>query len=288
LTTTSLLIGSPHALDAIARARRNPGLSVGLHVAVCEGLPVLSPDEIPGLVDSRGELRGPIRAALCFLLFPGLRKQLEREIRAQFEAFQSTGLTLDHVNGHNNMHMHPVVLPILLRVALEYRVSAIRISFEPLLASARAAAWRGSLRADEYRRPRAPLWLRVVQWIVMRPWAAYVSWRCQRAGLLVNDCLFGIYDCGGMDLDMLVGVIQNLPEGISEIHCHPATQRCAELEGPMPDYQQQAELAALVSPELRQTLVACGVQRLSGFSELSLGEGQRRGEARVRRGTPMG
>jgi hopanoid biosynthesis associated protein HpnK len=269
LTTTSLLIGSAFAGDAILRAHRNPGLRVGLHVALCEGKPLLTAREIPDLVNSRGELHGPIRAWISFFLLPRQKPQIERELRAQLTAFLASGLVIDHVNGHNNMQMHPVVLPILLRVAREFGVRALRISCEPLLASARAAGTRGFLPAAAVRRPRAAIWLRFLQWCALRPWAAYVKWRCRRAGFLVNDYLFGIYDCGGMDLDMLVGVIRNLPEGVSEIHCHPASERSAELTSVMPDYEQQNELSALISPELRQVLSASGVQSLRGFTELS-------------------
>jgi predicted glycoside hydrolase/deacetylase ChbG (UPF0249 family) len=35
LTTTSLLVGEAAAGDAVLRARRNPALCVGLHLAVC-------------------------------------------------------------------------------------------------------------------------------------------------------------------------------------------------------------------------------------------------------------
>lgn len=272
LTTTSLLIASSAARDAILRAHRNPGLRVGLHLALCEGTPVLSAEEIPALVDARGQLWGPIRAALRFFWFffsPGARRQLEREVRAQFAAFQGTGLAIDHVNGHNNMQMHPVVLPILARVAREFGVRAVRVSFEPLLASARAARLTGMLSDGVFRRPRTSLWLRFVQWCVLRPWGAYVRWRYRRAGYIVNDFLFGMYDCGGMDLDLLVGTIRNLPDGVSELHCHPASSRCPELVLPMPDYQQQTELAALMSSKAREALVESGVQSLRGFSELS-------------------
>jgi len=103
----------------------------------------------------------------------------------------------------------------------------------------------------------------------MRPWAAYVKQRYKRAGFAVNDYVFGIYDCGGMDLDMLLGIVRNLPQGVSEIHCHPATRRCAEIDGPMPTYQHEAELLALTSPVLRDALVASGAKWLEGYSELS-------------------
>jgi chitin disaccharide deacetylase len=268
LTTTSLLIGSPFAADAIARARRNPDLRVGLHLAVCEGTPLCSPRAIPDLVGERGELHSPLRAALGFLLHPRVRPQLEREIRAQFEAFRATGLALDHVNGHNNMQLHPVVLPILISVANEYGARAIRVSSEPLLVSLRAARFRGALPVGARRRPRAAAWLRVAQWLGVRPWGAYIKRRYRRAGFAVNDNLFGMYDCGGMDLDMLLGIVRNLPDGVNEIHCHPATRRCPEIDGPMPDYEPENELSALTSPALRDAIDASGVKALHGFSEL--------------------
>ncbi|HXY21296.1 MAG TPA: ChbG/HpnK family deacetylase, partial [Burkholderiaceae bacterium] len=57
LTATSLMIGQPAAPDAIERARRLPGLRVGLHVALTGGvLPVLPPARLADLVDRSGRL----------------------------------------------------------------------------------------------------------------------------------------------------------------------------------------------------------------------------------------
>ena len=254
LTTTSLLVGESAASDAIARARRNPSLRVGLHLAVCDGKPTLPSVQIPLLVNARSELRHPVLALFRFLLFawrPALRRQLEAEIRAQFEAFRRTGLTLDHVNGHNNMQLHPVVLPILIRLAREYGAPAVRLPYEPLLAS-----WRAG---------RSGFVPRLFVWLVMRPWGAYVKRRLLRAGFLVNDYLFGIFDCGAMDRTLLRRVIENLPDGLSEIHCHPATRRCPELDKNMPSYGHVAELLALTDPGVRGALEATSVRSIAGY-----------------------
>ncbi len=249
LTTTSLMVGEPATTDAVARARENPGLRVGLHVAVCDGRPTLPPSEIPALVDAHGMLRHPVLAMIRLALFawqPGLRRQLEAEMRAQFQAFAATGLTLDHVNGHNNMQLHPLVLTQLIKLAREHGVTAMRLPYEPLLASWRAA--RGGL-----------LW-RLAVWLVMRPWGAVVKRRLLREGFVVNDYLFGVVDCGAMDQRLLKGIIENLPNGLSEIHCHPATHRFA-----LPHYRREDELAALVDPSVREALARCGVESLAGF-----------------------
>lgn len=268
LTTTSLMVGAPYAADAVTRARYNPNLRVGLHLAVCEAMPVLPPSEIPDLVDERGVLLDPIRAALTFIFLPRARRQLEAEIRAQFAAFAATGLALDHVNGHNNMQLHPVVLPLLIEVAREYSARAVRLSFEPLIASHRAAKSSGTLPEGAVRGARAPSWLRFVEWLGMRPWTTYVKWRYRRAGFVLNDYLFGIYDCGSMDLDLLLGVVKNLPEGVSEIHCHPSVGRSSELDHVTPHYQHEAEFHALVSPLVAKAFADCSVDQLSGYSDL--------------------
>jgi chitin disaccharide deacetylase len=257
LTTTSLLVGEAAASDAIARAQQNPALCVGLHLAVCDGQPTLPAAEVPLLVNARGELLHPLLALVQLLVLawlPALRAQLEAEIRAQFERFRRAGLVFDHVNGHNNMQLHPVVLPILMRVAREYGVTAVRVPYEPLLASWRAG---GSGFA-----------LRLLVWLVMRPWSAYVKHRLRRAGFVVNDFLFGLFDCGSMNPALLRRVIEQLPEGLSEIHCHPATRRCAELDKNMSSYGHEAELCALTDPDVRATLETSGVLRLAGYGDL--------------------
>jgi hopanoid biosynthesis associated protein HpnK len=249
------MIGERAAADAIERARRNPELRVGLHVALCEARPVSNKHSIPDLLDPSGELLDPLRAFANFLR-PGVRAQIEREIRAQFQAFRATGLVLDHVNAHNNMQLHPVVLPILLRVAREYGATALRLPYEPLVSSWRAAR-RGFL-------------LRLLGSLGQLPWVLYVKQRAQRAGFDVNDYFFGMYDCGALDEALFVRFVQNLPDGVSEIHCHPATRRCPEIDRTMPRYRHEAELAALTSQRLRDALAASGVHSLAGFGELRL------------------
>ncbi|MEE8285398.1 MAG: hopanoid biosynthesis-associated protein HpnK, partial [Gammaproteobacteria bacterium] len=115
LTAACLMVGAPMADDAVARARRLPNLRVGLHVVVVRGRPVLTPERIPDLVDGDGRLDGNlVRAGFRYFFLPRVRRQLAAEIRAQFEAFQATGLALDHANAHNHMHLHPTVLRLIV------------------------------------------------------------------------------------------------------------------------------------------------------------------------------
>ena len=76
------MVGAPAAADAVARARRLPGLHVGLHLVLVDGRPVSPPAAVNGLVDRAGEFdRNLARAGLRFFCLPAVRKQLAIEIR---------------------------------------------------------------------------------------------------------------------------------------------------------------------------------------------------------------
>ena len=59
------------------------------------------------------------------------------------------------------------------------------------------------------------------------------------------------------------GLIDHLPDGLSEIYCHPAT---GPYPGSAPGYQYQGELAALLEPGLKGRIAAQDI-RLGGFAD---------------------
>ena len=110
LTAASLMVAAPACADAVAKAKSMPSLGVGLHIVLVEGRPILPPDSIPDLVDAGGFFRNDmVRAGVAMFFRPAVRKQLAKEIEAQFEAFRRTGLPLDHVNAHKHFHLHPTI-----------------------------------------------------------------------------------------------------------------------------------------------------------------------------------
>ncbi len=254
LQAASLMVGGDAAQDAIERARRLPTLRVGLHVVLVEGRPVLPPEQVRDLVDGQGEFRTDLAGSgFRFFFRPGIRRQLEAEIRAQFEAFRKTGLVLDHANAHNHMHLHPTVLGLLLRVGREYGLDAIRLPYEPP-----GASWRAS---GEGR------WRRVLGAFALAPWIRLLRSRLRRGQIKSNDFVFGLYDSGRMEEALVLRQLDQLPEGVTEIYFHAATRRCPEIDRIMPDYRHQGELAALTSGRVRDALTALGIQPIA-FGDL--------------------
>ncbi len=254
LTSASLMVGAAAAADAVERARCAPTLRVGLHVVLVEGHSILPPQAIPDLVNARGEFSDhPARSGLKYALKPGIRKQLGAEIRAQFESFQKTGLALDHADSHNHLHLHPRILNLILEVGRDYGLPALRLPNEPAFPS-----WRASRRS---------LAARLAVWILLSPLIAYMKSRLRRSRVRFNDFIFGMADTGAMTTELLLRFLQNLPEGVTEICCHPSTRRCAEIERTMPTYRHVEECEALTSDRVRAAFETAGIQRIA-FSDL--------------------
>src|SRR5262249_6486664 len=158
------------------------------------------------------------------------------------EAFRATGLSLDHVNGHNHLHLHPTVLGLILKVGREYDLRAMRLPYEPPLRS-----WRASGRG---------LFRKIAGSSFLFPWVFFLKARLKRAGIHCNDFVFGLSDTGHLNRELLVQIVRHLPRGVTEIYCHPAIRRCAELDRTMPDYEHEREFEALTSYAVKQALAA--------------------------------
>jgi len=253
LTCASLMVGAPAAADAIERARRLPGLRVGLHLVLIDGPAMSPPTQISRLVGTDGVFDDrQVRAGFRYFLAPGVRRQLAAEITAQFEAFRATGLVLDHVNAHKHMHVHPTVARLLVEIGRDYGMRAVRVPAEP--ATVLQAA-------DPAHRYRAPLYDGV---------NARLRRRLHRAGMAANDHVFGIAWSGGMDEARLLSLLPRLPAGTSELYAHPASQTTAALAAGMPGYRHADELAALVSPAVKQKVGELGIE-LIGYADLPPG-----------------
>ncbi|HEY7890274.1 MAG TPA: hopanoid biosynthesis-associated protein HpnK [Steroidobacteraceae bacterium] len=252
LSAASLMVGAPAAPDAVRRARELPGLSVGLHIVLADGWSVLPQRSIPALVDGQGRFgNNMVRDGVRFFALPGVRRQLEAEIRAQFRAFAESGLPLDHVNAHKHFHLHPTLLEMLLRIGSEFGVPAVRLPREPAWVARRSGAIAGPAVAG-----------------LLCPWLAIMRRRLRAARIAHNDYVFGISDSGSMDEARLLEILAKLPDGVTEIYLHPAVQSGAAIAPSMAGYRHADELAALLSPRVRAAVSACGAAT-GGFRQSS-------------------
>ncbi|HET9097914.1 MAG TPA: hopanoid biosynthesis-associated protein HpnK [Candidatus Baltobacteraceae bacterium] len=253
LSTASLMVAAAATQDAVERARRLPGLRVGLHVVLVNGSPASPPERIPLVVRADGTFETDLfRAGIRYFFTPGIRRELETEIRAQFEAFKATGLPLDHVNAQNHLHVHPTVLSLILKVGRDYGVRAIRIPREPFWPSWRAARTQRNAR--------------IANSAFLLPWLWLMSVRLHRAGIATNDYVFGMIDTGHMTPPRVREYLAHLPHGTSELYVHPATHTWPQAFPP--DYDFAGEFASLVDANVIDDLRRSDVRRVT-FTELA-------------------
>mgnify|MGYP001321777346 CR=1 FL=1 len=233
LTAASLMVAEPHAADAVARAGRMPRLGIGLHLTLVEGRAILPRAEIPDLLGPDGRLRADLAAYGAAIFFrPSVRRQVAREIEAQFAAFASTGLPLHHVDAHKHYHLHPTIARLLLEIGPRYGMRRLRVPVEPV----------EMLRQVEPVRPGLEARLAA-------PYARALRRRARAAGMEVPDRVFGLAWSGAMTSGRVAGLLRRLPEGDTEIYSHPAL--AGGFEGAAPGYLYAEEFAALIDPEVK-------------------------------------
>jgi hopanoid biosynthesis associated protein HpnK len=236
LTSASFIAAGPAFDDAARRARGLPELATGLHLVLCDGSAASPPGSVPGLVGADGRFEAsPARAGVRYWWRRReLRPQLEREIRAQLERFVAAGLSLDHLDGHHHLHLHPVVFDVLVPLLSEYRVPWVRLLHEDALA----------------RRTRGPELDPVPA--IFAALSRRAASRAAAAGARGPARVYGLRGTGRMDEAELARLIRGLRAPTVEIYLHPSR-----------DQKGRAEEAALCSAAARQALKESGYRLVS-------------------------
>lgn len=248
LTSTSLMVAEPACSEAVAAARDCPGLDVGLHLVACNGRSLL---RLRGLVDNSGRFpTSEVRAGLRYMLRPGLRSQLRDEFRAQIDRHLELVGYLYHINGHHNLHLHPVLADILLDLAAEYHVPYVRLVREPVLTTL-------SLARDHWAR-------KLRDHLLFQRLSARASRKMRPLGITANEFTFGFHQTGHLTERYVLGILARLPEGsLTEFYFHPAVEQ-DHLPPRWPSQSIEAEI--LTRPAVRAALLQHGI-RLTTFRE---------------------
>jgi hopanoid biosynthesis associated protein HpnK len=241
LRNTSLMPAATAFDHAIALSRSLPNLCLGVHLTLIQGHAILPHKNIPHLVDQEGRFpTNPVATGWRYFYDTGLFAEIKRELRAQIEAVLNAGVKVWFINGHLNLHLHPSLAPMIVDLAREYGIPALRLAAED---------WRTTLALA----PDGPL-PKVAQGVIFAILSRRARRLAARAGLLVNDHLFGLTHDGRMTGDYLLGLVPRLKPGLTEIYSHPALAVDPALREAAPGYRRQEEFIALVSPRLQEAL----------------------------------
>ncbi|HEY3855813.1 MAG TPA: hopanoid biosynthesis-associated protein HpnK [Verrucomicrobiae bacterium] len=235
LTTASLMVNEPDAEEAARLAKEHPRLGVGLHLALVCGKAALPTEKIPHLADANGQFsESAVGAGFKYFFSSKCRMELEAEIDAQFERFHATGLPLDHVNGHLNIHLHPVVFGILVDNAEKWGIRTMRLTRDLFFVNARLASGEWGYRVSHA--------------IIYRLLSSWARPQLDAKGIRHTNVVFGLLQNSRVDTAFVEKLLPELPPGDSELYSHPSLD------------QFKNEFDALVNPAVKKLVEQHGIE----------------------------
>lgn len=249
-----------HAVDEVLPAL--PRLEVGLHLNLTEGRPIAAAAAVPDLVDAGGRFRRSFTGYLRDLAGGeegagaaggGRRRrlvaQIETELAAQLDAAAARGVAVNHLNGHQHVHMVPAVFDTVCRLAAARGIGFVRIPREPFHLS---PAPGDTLFALSRLNPAKHL---LLNRLARRAFTV-----ASGSGIGAVGWFVGVLYTGRVTLAALGAALARLERqgvGVAELLVHPARldhPADRALRGRVPGYyfaaERAAELATLSGPGL--------------------------------------
>lgn len=244
VTAASLLANGPAFADAVTLAAAHR-LPVGVHLNLSEG-PALT-GALPGLTDAAGNFLGKPASRRAFADLHLDLDAVRRELEAQLQRVLETGLQVSHLDSHQHWMLFPRLTALLLDLAEDYSIPALRLPLpmEPAV--------------DD---PPPPLGQELVDY---RRLAPAVRRAIEQRPLTTPMGLFGMPLLDRLDLPRLLTLLDQLPAGTWELMVHPGY---ADPGDPFGGPAREIELRALTAPESAQAIEARGIE-LIGFAELA-------------------
>jgi chitin disaccharide deacetylase len=256
VTSSTLMANGQAFAEAAQLARTLPQLSIGCHVVLIDGEPVLSTVQLSTIVTRSvaPRFRDGLKTFAARAIAGRMDgEQISAEATAQIRKIQSAGIGVSHIDTHKHTHLFPKVLRPLLRAATACGVRAVRNPFGPRL----------PLRSSQLL-ARPNLWTRFAEVGVLRRFAGRFREAVAREGFVAPDGTLGIEVTGALDEALFLAIAKNIPAGTWEFVCHPgyndedlqrARTRLRE--------SRETELRVLTLPAARELLSREGIELIS-------------------------
>ncbi|MDE2321222.1 MAG: ChbG/HpnK family deacetylase [candidate division NC10 bacterium] len=236
LTSASLMATGEAFDEAVTLVREHPGLSVGIHLTLVEGIPALSPQKIPSLVGSDGRFHGSLGAFAMKWLTGRIRlEEVQLEFQAQIERVLDYGINIEKLDSHMHLHLLPRIIQTVLAMAKRYGIKDVRLP-------------KGRFVDVGLRRSLIPLL------------SASHSRRVAIAGLASSDRFAGITESGRLTERSLMRILEGLQQGVTEVMVHPGYRDAVLDKWPKSRlYDREGELNALISPRIKALIEELGI-----------------------------
>lgn len=251
ITSASIMVTGDAFEDAVQKAKENPELAVGIHLTLVAGKSVLTSDQIPSLVDTKGSFYPGYKSFFYKLMGRKIRQlELEQELQAQIERFLDTGLKISHLDSHLHVHHHPALIPLIICLAQKYQIPYIRCSEEM------------PIRGKKVSFPR---WIKAKGLNFV---ARSTREKILQAGLKTSSYFYGMSHSGHFIEEVWLTFLPQIKDGVTEVMCHPGYEdEALDRQGGDPTYQRKEELKSLTSPKIKEMILRFGIE-LTNYPKL--------------------
>jgi len=244
VTSATMIANGSSFTTAIADAKA-VGLPVGVHLNLSDEVTLSGP--IIGLTDQDNRLPGKQQLRRYLLGNNHDLAGMRRELSAQIAKVMETGLNPGHIDGHQHCQIYPPLTEMVIELAHEYGIDAMRSSCPADLPDAVVP-----VELDED--------LALFQSLGQKA-RAFIK----GSGIRTPDGLWGLSQLHSLDTVTLCEILENLPIGYWELMTHPGYPyphgRAFEGE------QRRTEMRALCSAEVKDVIKRLDI-RLCTFGEL--------------------
>jgi hopanoid biosynthesis associated protein HpnK len=247
VTSVSLMPTGDAFEEAIALAHKYADLSLGVHLTLVEGRPVLPAERIPSLVAADGGfLKTPWGFIKRWATGQIRLGEVQQELEAQVAKVTDRGIRIDKLDSHMHLHLLPGIFQTVVEVGRKHQIKWIRLPREDF-------RWRGFSCITGSAKQ-----------VVLRCLAFLQARRVRSAALFCPDYLRGIAESGQMTAEALLRTLSSLRPGITEIMVHPGYHD-GEMRGwPLSRrYRREKELIALTSTRLKELIKRLQIELVS-------------------------
>ena len=246
LRSATLMAGGIAFDDAVALAKKIPGLGVGIHFTLANGNPVLPTQEIPTLVTEDGTFHGDyVKFLKRYISGKISLDEVRTELAAQLEKIQRAGLTLTHVDSHQHLHHVPGIVEIVLELAASAGINAMRV--------ANTKIFDGELDSLG----------KFVGRLGLGSLAMFAAHAAHKKNFATPEHFAGIVAGESVSENFMVKLIENLRDGTTEVMLHPGTDNKILRDFCEWDHDFEEELAAVTSPRVLNLLAEKNIQAVN-------------------------
>ena len=257
VTSTSLLANGRAFASAVKLARANPELGIGVHLNLSDGPPTAIAEKVWELLNEAGNLESGPESLLLRIARRNLSLQeVEREWDAQIQKVRDSGIAPTHLDGHKHVQMLPGLFEIALRLAKKHGIRAIRVSHEE--------SKLRSLLSSAGQQKTSVVLKQGVQARGLKLLERDAREMAGHAGLATTDYFCGIAQTGVMTREGVQQLLENLPEGTTELMCHPgyADEELRQTRTRL-QKSRETELRILTDTEIRKLVATRGIRLIS-------------------------